>query len=146
MLYKNIPESERKCKCSWLSCVWPVETPSTVSHQAPLSMESSRQEYWSGLPFSSPRDLPDPGSNLGLLHHRQILYHLSHQGRVLELKSNDMAWAQIQTYMWFWANHRIFLNSSSFYLFCLPPKGIIETKWGSEYVCVHVSTINHFIY
>ena len=28
---------------------------------APLSMGSPRQEYWSGLPFSSPRDLPDPG-------------------------------------------------------------------------------------
>ena len=36
-------------------------TPWTVSRQAPLPMESSRQEYWSGLPFPSPRDLPDPG-------------------------------------------------------------------------------------
>ena len=33
----------------------------TVAHQAPLSMEFSRQEYWSGLPFPSPEDLPDPG-------------------------------------------------------------------------------------
>ena len=33
----------------------------TVAHQAPLSMASSRQEYWSGMPFSSPGDLPDPG-------------------------------------------------------------------------------------
>ena len=33
----------------------------TVDHQAPLSMGFSRQEYWSGLPFFSPRDLPDPG-------------------------------------------------------------------------------------
>ena len=33
----------------------------TVVHQAPLSMEFSRQEYWSGLSFPSPRDLPDPG-------------------------------------------------------------------------------------
>ena len=33
----------------------------TVAHQAPLSMGFSRQEYWSGLPFFSPRDLPDPG-------------------------------------------------------------------------------------
>ena len=35
-------------------------TPWTVAHQAPLSMEFSRQEYWSGLPFASPGDLPDP--------------------------------------------------------------------------------------
>ena len=34
-------------------------------------MEFSRQEYWSGLPFSSPGDLPNQGSNPGLLHCRQ---------------------------------------------------------------------------
>ena len=39
----------------------------TVAHQAPLSMEFSRQEYWRGLPFPPPGDLPDPGSNLRLL-------------------------------------------------------------------------------
>ena len=33
----------------------------TVAHQAPLSIGFSRQEYWSGLPFPSPGDLPDPG-------------------------------------------------------------------------------------
>ena len=32
-----------------------------LAHQAPLSMEVSRHEYWSGLPFLSPGDLPDPG-------------------------------------------------------------------------------------
>ena len=36
-------------------------TPWTVASQAPLSMEFSRQEYWSGLTFSSPGDLPNPG-------------------------------------------------------------------------------------
>ena len=35
--------------------------PRTVSHQAPLFMGFSRQEYWSELPFPSPRDLPGPG-------------------------------------------------------------------------------------
>ena len=36
-------------------------TPWIVAHQAPLSMGFSRQEYWSGYPFPSPGDLPDPG-------------------------------------------------------------------------------------
>ena len=36
-------------------------TPWTVAHQAPLSMGFSRQEYWSGLPFPPPGDLPDLG-------------------------------------------------------------------------------------
>ena len=36
-------------------------TPWSVACQAPLSMEFSRQEYWSGLPIPSPEDLPDPG-------------------------------------------------------------------------------------
>ena len=42
------------------SCV----TPWTVDHQGPLSMEFSRQEYWSGLPCPPPGDLPDPGIKL----------------------------------------------------------------------------------
>ena len=37
------------------------ETPWTVAHQATLSMEFSRQEYWSGLPCPPPGDLPNPG-------------------------------------------------------------------------------------
>ena len=40
-------------------------TPWTVAHQPPLSMEFSRQEYWSRLPFPSPGDLPDPEIELG---------------------------------------------------------------------------------
>ena len=36
-------------------------TPWIVAHQAPLSMGFSRQEYWNGLPFPSPGELPNPG-------------------------------------------------------------------------------------
>jgi len=39
-------------------------TPWTVALQAPLSMRFSRQEYWSGLSFPSPGDLPNPGTEL----------------------------------------------------------------------------------
>ena len=48
-----------------LSHVQLFEIPLTISHQDLLSMEFSRQEYWSGLPFPSPRDLPDPGTEPG---------------------------------------------------------------------------------
>ena len=74
-------ESERS---HWISIVWPLTmssvalkgmlcmlscfnqvqlfvTPWTIAHQALLSMEFSRQEYWSGLPCPPPGDLPDPG-------------------------------------------------------------------------------------
>ena len=44
-----------------LSRVWLFATPWTVAHQAPLSTGFSRQEYWSELPFPSPRDLLNPG-------------------------------------------------------------------------------------
>ena len=50
----------------------------TVAHQAPLSMGFSRQEYWSGLPFTSPGDLPDTGIETASLASSalvQILYH-----------------------------------------------------------------------
>ena len=43
-----------------LSCIRLFETPWTITYQAPLFMGFSRQEYWSGLPFPSPGDLPDP--------------------------------------------------------------------------------------
>ena len=41
------------------SCLF--ASPWTTSCQAPLSVEFSKQEYWSGLPFPTPGDLPDPG-------------------------------------------------------------------------------------
>ena len=43
-----------------VSCVQLFATPRTVANQAPLSMGFPRQEYWSGLPFPTPVDLPDP--------------------------------------------------------------------------------------
>ena len=44
-----------------LTYVWLFATPWTVANQTCLSIGLSRQEYWSGLPFLSPGDLPDPG-------------------------------------------------------------------------------------
>ena len=46
-------------------CVLHFATSWTVAHQAPLPTEFSRQEYWSGLPFPSLGDLPDPGIEPG---------------------------------------------------------------------------------
>ena len=54
-----------KVKMKSLSHVQFFATPWTVAHQAPPSMEFSRQEYWSGLPFPSPGDLPNPGIEPG---------------------------------------------------------------------------------
>ena len=48
-----------------LSRVWLFATPWTVAYQALPSMGFSRQEYWSGVPFPSPGDLPDPGIEPG---------------------------------------------------------------------------------
>ena len=48
-----------------LSRVWLFETPWSVAYHAPPSMGFSRQECWSGLPFLSPGDLPDPGIKPG---------------------------------------------------------------------------------
>ena len=58
--------------------------PQTVACQAPLSMGFSRQEYWSGLPFPSPEDLPDPGIESGspVLQADSLPFEL--QGRPLE--------------------------------------------------------------
>ena len=52
------------CVLSRFSCVQFSATLYAVAHQAHLSMGFSRQEYWSGLPFPPPGDLPDPGIKL----------------------------------------------------------------------------------
>ena len=72
-----ISESEVAQSCPTLCDPW------TVAHQTTLSMGFSRQDNWSGLPFPSPGDLPDPGiesrsttlqaSNPGLPYFRQTL-------------------------------------------------------------------------
>ena len=69
-LNKNIPPKRKSIKntrseLKLLSRVQLFATPWTVDYQAPQSMEFSRREYWSGLPLTSPGDLPNPGIEPG---------------------------------------------------------------------------------
>ena len=63
----------KSCGNTWGGCVhalshvWLFATPWTIAYQTPLSMGFSRQEYWSGLPFPSPGNLPDLGIELASL-------------------------------------------------------------------------------
>ena len=61
MIYIGLASSQVKL----LSHVQLFATPWTVAHQAPLFMGFSRHEYWSGLPFPSPGNLPNPGIKPG---------------------------------------------------------------------------------
>ena len=61
VFYKQFIYRKKGNKVKLLSCVRFFATPWTVAYQAPLSMEFSRQEYWSGLLFPSPGDLPNSG-------------------------------------------------------------------------------------
>ena len=79
---KQVPNLPVSILCV-LSPVQLFVAPWTVAHQAPLLMEFSRQEYWSGLLFPAPRDLPGSltqGSNLHLLHWQADSLPLSHPG------------------------------------------------------------------
>ena len=60
--------------CSTLVTLW------TVTHQAPLSMGFPRQKYWSGLPFPSPGNLPNPETELVSPTLQVVSLPLSHQG------------------------------------------------------------------
>ena len=71
---------QMKCEVQSLSRVRLFATPWTVACQAPLSMGFSRQEYWSGLPFPSPGDLPNPGIEPGSPALQADAFTLSHQG------------------------------------------------------------------
>ena len=63
-----------------LSNVWLFVTPWAVTCQGPLSKKFSRQEYWSGLPFSIPGTLPYPGIELTSPARRSDSFLLSHLG------------------------------------------------------------------
>ena len=66
--------------CVCRSVVSNSVTPGTVTHQAPLSMKFSRQEYWSGLPFPPPGDLLGPGFDLASPGLAGRFFTLSHLG------------------------------------------------------------------
>ena len=88
------------CCAYVLSRVRLCVTPWTVVHQALLSMGLLRQEYWSGLPFPTPGDLPNQRWNpylLWLPHCRQILYSLNHQGSP---KNEALAAMEDRAYEW----------------------------------------------
>ena len=84
-------------------------------------MGFSTQEYWRGLPFPSPEDLPDPGINPGLLHCRQIFCHLSHQG-----SPGSPWWGQI-------------LESYLLELEPWLPCSVQGQPWGRFFICVSLS-------
>ena len=67
LVFLSSPQGLVHCEVKSLSPVRLFATPWTVAHQAPLSMGFSRHEYWSGLPFPPPGDLPDPGIRLSSL-------------------------------------------------------------------------------
>ena len=73
-----------------LSRVRLFATPWTVAYQAPPSMGFSRQECWSGLPFPSPGDLPDPGIEPGPPSLQADAYLLSHQKDSPKLGQDNM--------------------------------------------------------
>ena len=81
-----------KVKVKLLSHVWLFVTPWTVAYGVPTSMEFSRQEYWSGLLFPSPRGLPNPGTWVSSIASRWF-YHLSH-----------LKYIHIHGSAWFWVD------------------------------------------
>ena len=60
-----LPFPDYKVKVKLLSRLRLFATPWTVAYQVPPSMGFFRQEYWTGLPFPSPEDFPDPGTEPG---------------------------------------------------------------------------------
>ena len=65
LLGRRNKDGEPLCACSVAQSYSTFCNPWTVAYQAPQSMGFFRQEYWSGLPFPSPVDLPNPGIEPG---------------------------------------------------------------------------------
>ena len=131
--------------CGWSSVLWELLSallvfvlshsglsnsviPRTVAHQAPLSTGLPRQEYWRGLPFPPPGDLPDPGIELHLLQllHWRRIPRTKEPGRLQSKGSQRVRhdWA-IEHAMSNWACYKNTLSSQS--ILCSPgPRG---TTW-----------------
>ena len=86
-----------KCVMSNCNSMLRFFTPWTAAHQVPLSVGFSRQEYWSGLHFLLQGIFLTWGLNSHLLHCRQILYLLSHQG---SLKMYDESLLNMKSSGW----------------------------------------------
>ena len=80
------------CMLSCFSCIWLFATLWTVTCQAPLSLGFSRQEYWSGLPYPPPGDLPNPGiepRSLNLLHWQGDSFTAGATGKPIPLEGKN---------------------------------------------------------
>ena len=139
----SIRESEVKVKS--LSRVWLFATPWTVAYQGPLFMGFSRQEYWSGLPFPSLGIFPTQGSNPGLPHCRQTLYHLSHQGRsqeknvlILSVRQRPFLWFNMVhsnlSFLYWIVSNILHMNDEKMY-----------TKMKVRYTCIKFSVFFFFL-
>ena len=84
-----------------LSHLWLFATPWTVTRQAPLSMGVSKQEYWSGLTFPTPGDLPDPGIEPESLTSPSLV------GRSFTTSTTWKArnWARVSYYSYEWSSY-----------------------------------------
>ena len=103
------------CVRESLSCVWLFATPWTVVYQAPLSMEFSRQGYWSGLLCRPPGDLPDPGVEPSSPRHSALEADplpRSHLGIPCTVYSTNIFWMDLIE----WLVKRIFQICSISYL------------------------------
>ena len=82
-------------------------TPWTVAHLVPLSTGFPRQEYWSGLPFPPPGDLPDPRLNLDLMSPVLVGRFFAKSGmgtqNVIQVNNHSRLWVKI---------HEVFLPMS----------------------------------
>ena len=123
-----------------LSHVWLFATPWTTAHQAPLCMGFSRQEYWSGLPFPPPGDLPDPGTNLSLLWilcGRRILYSLNHQGNNIYASSEGL-WELLYACTWLPGVIKSAGRRQGLCVLQMLP------KWSDEHTCRGKSALERF--
>ena len=124
------------------------ETPWIIACQAPLSLGLSRQEYWSGLPFPLPGDLPNWGMNRGLLHGRQILYRWATRKLVIfsffeDLPANVIVYL-VSTIHWDWEIIRIgnfFFNLLSQALIKYDTNSKITVAWTRFRFCLSLNNV-----
>ena len=127
-------EFEREDVVVIRSCVRLFATPWSVACQDPLSMGCSRQEYWNGLPFPSPGNLPTQELNLRLLYRQAGSLPLSHQGNPKEKMVSFKFYTEPYHFIYFLIGKTcIYLDRNTLHRQSVGPYHCILTRWSWKF-------------
>ena len=128
------------CMLSRFSCVWLLATLWTIAHQVPLSVGFSGQEYWSGLPWPPPGDLPNPGIEPGSVASPTLAGRFFTTSGTWEISEDIL----FNIYCWF-INYKLTANSTRIYVWMMLSNiCIFSIRYITAFWCLGILALQHY--